>query len=85
MRQVSSLPARRSSNFREFKQVLVDTRKDAFTRGLISKLLSYSTGRLMEPVDRYIIDDIHEKVKEDDYGFETLVAEVMTSGIMRSR
>lgn len=72
-------------NFREFKQVLVDTRKDAFTRGLISKLLSYSTGRLMEPVDRYIIDDIHEKVKEDDYGFETLVVEVMTSGIMRSR
>ena len=72
-------------NFREFKQVLVDTRKDAFTRGLISKLLSYSTGRHMEPVDRYIIDDIHEKVKEDDYGFETLVVEVMTSEIMRSR
>ena len=58
---------------------------DVFTRGLISKLLSYSTGRHMEPVDRYVIDDIHEKVKEDDYGFETLVVEVMTSGIMRSR
>ncbi len=73
------------SNFDEFKQVIVDTRKDAFTRGLISKLLSYSTGRHMEPVDRYVINDILEKVKEDDYGFETLVVEVMTSEIMRSR
>ena len=73
------------ANFKEFKEVLVDSRKDVFTRGLISKLLSYSTGRKMEPVDSYVINDILEQVKEDDYGLQTLVVEVMTSEIMRSR
>jgi hypothetical protein len=73
------------ANFKEFKEVLVDSRKDVFTRGLISKLLSYSTGRKMEPVDGYVINDILEQVKEDDYGLQTLVVEVMTSEIMRSR
>jgi hypothetical protein len=73
------------ANFKEFKEVLVDSRKDVFTRGLISKLLSYSTGRKMEPVDGYVIYDILEQVKEDDYGLQTLVVEVMTSEIMRSR
>lgn len=50
-------------------------------RGLISKLLSYSTGRKMGPVD----EDILQKIKEDGYGFGALVVEVMTSEIMRSR
>ena len=54
-------------------------------RGLISKLLSYSTGRKMGPVDDDVINDILQKIKEDGYGFEALVVEVMTSEIMRSR
>lgn len=73
------------AEFKEFKQVLLETRKDVFTRNLIRQILSYSTGRHMEPVDDYIIDDILASVKKDNYGFRTLVIESLTSDIFRSR
>ena len=73
------------AGFGEFKHVLLSTRSDLFTRGLIASLLSYTTGRHMEPVDDYGIDDILERVKAEDHGLRTLVLEVMTSEIVRSR
>ena len=72
-------------DFREFKKILTEQRKDLFTRHLVSKLLAYSTGRHMEVVDDYEIEDILGRVKEQDYGLNTLVVEALTSGIFRSR
>ena len=73
------------ANFEAFKNVLVEARGDAFARSLIESLLSYATGRRMERLDQYEIDDILEKVKADNFGLRTAVTEVLCSNIFRSR
>ena len=73
------------ANFSEFKHVLTETRGDVFARSLIESLLAYSTGRNMERLDQYEIDDILARVKANDYGLRTAVTEVLTSEIFRTR
>ena len=72
-------------DFAGFKKVLVSSRREIFTRSLIEKMLSYTTGRLMQPIDRFEIDDILARVNDDKGGLKTLVTEVLTSKIFRSR
>ena len=72
-------------DFNGFKQVLVQHRSDLFARNLIEKLLTYTSGRHMERIDQYEVDDILERVKAADYGLNTMVTEVLTSEIFRSR
>jgi hypothetical protein len=72
-------------DFPDFKNVLLESRRDLFTRNLIEKLLAYATGRHMERADQFEIDDILARVQADDYGLRTVVTEVMTSEIFRSR
>jgi hypothetical protein len=72
-------------DFASFKKMLVKSRRDLFARNLIEKLLTYTTGRHMERVDQYEIDDILGRVKSDNFGLRTMVLEVLTSDIFRSR
>ncbi len=72
-------------DFHEFKQILMASRKDAFTRNLIEKVLSYSTGRHMKAVDHYGIEEILTAVEKDKFGFQTLIVEALSSEIFRSR
>ena len=71
--------------FSDFRKILASSRADLFTRCLIEKLLSYTTGRLMQPTDRFEIDDIVSEVNADENGLKTMVTEVLTSEIFRSR
>lgn len=73
------------ANFDEFKRVLIQSRGDTFARSFITSLLAYSTGRKMERVDRYEIDEILNRVKADNFGLRTTVTEVLCSNIFRSR
>jgi len=73
------------ANFTEFKRTLLTTRKDTFTSHLISEFLAFSTGRHMEPVDHFEIEDIRKAVEKDNYGLRTLIIESLTSEIFRSR
>lgn len=72
-------------DFPGFKAVLLESRSDLFARNLIEKLLTYTTGRHMELADQYEIDDILNRVKADNDGLRTMVTEVLTSEIFRSR
>ncbi len=72
-------------DFAGFRDILLDTREEQFTRHLIRSLLAYSTGRLMEPADEFAIDRIHEKVKQQGLGLRSLVVECLTSDLFRSR
>ena len=72
-------------DFTEFKHVFTEARGDIFVRSLIESLLAYSTGRNMERLDQYEIDDIVECAKLDNYGLRTVIIEVLTSEIFRSR
>jgi len=73
------------ADFASFKKVLVEDRRDGFARYLIEKLLTYSTGRHLERGDQYEIDDILSRVKADNFGLRTMLVEVLTSEVFRSR
>ncbi|MCA9070894.1 MAG: DUF1585 domain-containing protein, partial [Planctomycetaceae bacterium] len=75
----------RFQDFDSFKQVLVETRLDLFTRSLIEKLLAYSTGRHMTRSDRFEVEDILARVKNENYVLQSLAIEVLTSKTFRSR
>ncbi len=72
------------TNFDEFKSALMASRQEHFARNLIEKLLTYCTGRRLERVDQYEVDEILKRVREADDGLQTMVTEVLTSKIFRS-
>ncbi len=72
-------------DFAGFKKIIRETRQDLFIRHLIGQVLSYSTGRLMETNDDFVIADIHEKAKKENLGLRTLLVECLTSEIFRLR
>ena len=72
-------------DFASFKEVIRSTREDPFVRHLIRQCLSYTTGRQMEIADDLVIDDIHNRVKQEGLGLQTLMVECLMSEIFRSR
>lgn len=73
------------ADFASFKKLIGDTRQDLFTRHLIRSFLTYSSGRKMEFADSFIIDELHDKVKQQGLGLRTLMTECLMSEIFRSR
>ena len=73
------------AGFDEFKRILASARSENFTRHLIKQFLSYATGRHMEAVDDFVVEDIFQAVKKDGYGLRTLILECLASEIFRSR
>ncbi|MDB4754342.1 DUF1585 domain-containing protein, partial [Akkermansiaceae bacterium] len=73
------------AGFEELRKILVETRSEMFTRHLISTVLTHATGRHMEAVDQYEIQDTQKKIKEAKGGLRTLVIECLVSDIFRSR
>jgi hypothetical protein len=52
---------------------------------MVDTMLSFSTGRHMEPADRSEIEAIAQEVQEDGFGLRTMIVEVLSSEIFRSR
>lgn len=75
---------RRFANIDEFKQLLLAD-KDQLARSLTIKLLTYATGGAPEPADRPEIEAIVAKVKDKNYGFRTLVHEIVESDLFRRK
>jgi hypothetical protein len=73
------------TGFAEFKNVLSSRRSEPFTRHLITQALTYATGRHMETLDQFEIDEILARVQADNGGLHTLVVACLTSEILRSR
>ena len=61
-----------------FKKILMG-KKDQFARCLTEKMLTYATGRMLEPVDRPEVDRIVRELKAQRYGLKDLVVLVATS------
>ncbi|GEP43136.1 hypothetical protein BGE01nite_24270 [Brevifollis gellanilyticus] len=72
-------------DFASFKKIIRETREDLVTKHLIRQLLTYTTGRLMEPSDDFVIDELHEALKKKGLGLNTLVEQCLMSEIFRSR
>lgn len=69
----------------ELRQILKTTREGQFTRCLVEKMLTYALGRALESYDRCTIDQIIEKLVENDYRFSTLIAGIVESEAFRMR
>lgn len=65
-------------NIDELKQLLLAD-KDQIARSLTTKLVTYATGGPPEPADLPQIDAIVAKVREKNYGFRTLIHEIVAS------
>ncbi|MCA9116811.1 MAG: DUF1592 domain-containing protein [Planctomycetaceae bacterium] len=66
------------ADIRDFRQLLLQN-PDQIARCLTEKLLSYATGRSMGFSDRPAVEQIVTKVKQRNYGFRSLVHEVVQS------
>jgi hypothetical protein len=68
----------------EFKALLLEN-KDQLARALADKLLTYGTGGAPASADRSEIESIVKAAKAKDYGFRTLVHEVVQSRLFQSK
>lgn len=66
-------------------RAILKKRKQDFCRCLAEKMLTYATGRGVEPSDRCYIDRILEKLAKDNYRFQTLVLEIVKSDPFQKR
>ncbi len=71
-------------NSDELKTLLLAD-KDQIARALTHKLVTYSTGAAPRPDDQAQIDAIVDRVREQNYGFRTLIHEIVTSDLFRSK
>ncbi len=65
----------------EYKQVLLAHHKDQIARNLIEKVMIYATGADIQFADREIVEQILDRLKTKNYGFRTLVHEVVQSRV----
>ena len=74
----------RFENIDEFKQLLLRD-KDQLARALATKLVTYSTGAAPTTADQPAVEAIVDKIREKNYGFRSLVHEVVQSDLFREK
>ena len=71
-------------NIDEFRQLLLRD-KDQLARSLTTKLLTYSTGGAPTKADRPEIEAIVARVRDKNYGFRSLLHEVVQSAMFQNK
>ncbi|MDF1810872.1 MAG: DUF1592 domain-containing protein [Verrucomicrobiales bacterium] len=71
------------AGIRDFKTLLLK-RPDDLTRNLTRRLFTYSLGRKMEFCDRPAIESIVKKMEQKNYGFRSLIHEIVQSETFRT-
>ena len=69
---------RKFANIDDYKKLLLAD-KDQLARNLTQKLLIYSTGAEIQLADREVVEQIVATLRSKNYGFRTLVHEVVQS------
>ena len=67
------------------KQYILEEKKEQFTRALVQHLLRYALGRSLSFTDRAAIDKIVQQVENDDYKFQSLIREIVTSPVFSAK
>jgi len=75
---------RRFRNIDEYKQLLLAD-KDQLTRSLAEKLLAYGTGAAPTAADRSELDAVVARARDKQYGFRSLVHEIVQSKTFQSK
>ena len=71
-------------NVDEFKELLLKD-KDQLARALTEKLLTYATGSAPDSTDKAELEAIVRKIREKNYGFRTLVHEIVQSKMFQTK
>jgi hypothetical protein len=74
----------RFANIDEFKQILLKD-NDQLARALTVKLMTYATGGAPETPDQPEVEAIVRKVRDKNYGFRTLVHEIVQSKLFQNK
>ena len=64
----------------EYKHLLLED-KDQIARSLVRKMIVYATGAEIQFADREVVEQIVDKLRNHNYGFRTLVHEVVQSRV----
>jgi hypothetical protein len=75
---------RRFRNIDEYKQLLLED-KDQLARALCEKLLTYGTGATTSATERHEIDAIVARLRDKNYGFRSLIHEVVQSPVFQRK
>lgn len=75
---------RRFANVDEYKLLLLAD-KDQLARNLAEKLLAYSTGAGPTALDKAGIESIIDRVREKNYGFRSLIHEIVDSELFQTK
>ena len=75
---------RRFADIDEFKQLLLAD-KDQLARAMTTKLLTYGTGAVPSSADEQQIDAIVAKIRDKNYGFRSLIHEMVQSELFRRK
>lgn len=75
---------RRFQDIDEFKQLLLAD-KDQLARALAEKLLTYATGAVPTTADQSEIETIVGRIREKNYGFRSLVHEIVQSNVFQTK
>lgn len=82
---VDVLPdGRKFDNIDQFKQLLLED-KDQLARALAIKLLTYGTGGAPQPADQAQIAAIVSRVRDNNYGFRSLIHEIVQSELFQQK
>jgi cytochrome c553 len=68
-------------NIDEYKKVLLAGHKEQIARNLTEKMLVYATGAEIQFADRAVVEQILQRLQTKNYGFRTLVHEVVQSRV----
>ncbi|MDP7051416.1 MAG: DUF1592 domain-containing protein [Verrucomicrobiota bacterium] len=66
-------------NATDLRRILLNQKREYFARCITEKMLTYALGRGLEYYDKRTIDNIVARLKKNDYRFNELVQEVVTS------
>jgi mono/diheme cytochrome c family protein len=75
---------RRFRDIDEYKKLLLED-KDQLARSLTEKLLAYSTGAAPTKADKPEIEAIVSRTRSHDYGFKSLIHEIVQSAMFRTK
>lgn len=68
----------------DYKKLLLAD-KDQLARNLVEKIMVYSTGADIQFADREVIEEIVGRLKSENYGFRTLIHEVVQSRVFLNK
>ncbi|MBS0206143.1 MAG: DUF1592 domain-containing protein [Planctomycetes bacterium] len=74
----------RFENVDQFKQLLLRD-KPQLARALTSKLITYATGRAPQVSDRDTLESLVTRISTRDYGFRSLIHEIVQSDLFRTK